>query len=80
MVGEFWIQVTHVTTRRLGTDDSQLGVDAIRLLKAPDGYPIPAAAYLFEFLSRPENVLIVAIDDGVPVGSDLPGFFGPPVS
>lgn len=54
--------------RRLGTEDSQLGVEAIRLLKAPDGYPIPSAAYLFEFLSRVENVLIVAMDGGFPVG------------
>ncbi len=54
--------------RRLGSDDSQLGVDAIRLLKAPDGYPIPSASYLLRFLSRPESVLIVASNDGVPVG------------
>jgi hypothetical protein len=51
--------------RRLGSDDSQLGVDAIQLLKAPDGYPIPSARYLLRFLSRPENVLIVAFNDGV---------------
>ena len=38
------------------------------MLKAPDGYPIPSARYLLRFLSRPENVLIVAFDDGVPVG------------
>ena len=63
-----FIQGARVKTRRLGTDDSQPGVDAIRLLKAPDGYPIPSAANLFEFLSRPENVPIVAIDEGVPVG------------
>jgi aminoglycoside 3-N-acetyltransferase I len=54
--------------RRLGSDDSQLGVDTIRLLKAPDGYPIPSARYLRRFLSCPENVWIVAFDDGVPVG------------
>ncbi len=54
--------------RRLGSDDAQSGVDAIRLLKALDGDPIPSAQYLRRFLSRPENVLIVAFDDGVPVG------------
>ena len=57
-----------VTVRRLAPDDSPLGVEAIRVLKAPDGYPVPSIAHLFEFLSRPENVLIVALDDGVPVG------------
>ena len=54
--------------RRLGIDDTQLAVDAIRLLKAPDGYPVPSAPYLREFLSRRENVLIVAIDGVAPVG------------
>lgn len=54
--------------RRLGSDDAQSGVDAIRLLKALDGDPIPSAQYLRRFLSRPENVLIVAFDDGLPVG------------
>jgi aminoglycoside 3-N-acetyltransferase I len=38
------------------------------VLKAPDGYPTPAPDYLVEFLSRPDNVLIVANDGGVPVG------------
>lgn len=54
--------------RRLGADDAQLGVEAIRLLKAPDGYPTPAVEYLRRFLARPENVFIVAIEDGTPVG------------
>lgn len=57
-----------VTVRRLAPDDSQLGVEAIRLLKAPDGYPVPSTAYLSDFLSRPENVFIVALHGGVPVG------------
>jgi aminoglycoside 3-N-acetyltransferase I len=57
-----------VTVRRLAPDDSQLGVEAIRLLKAPDGYPVPSTAYLSDFLSRPENVFIVAIDGSVPLG------------
>jgi ribosomal protein S18 acetylase RimI-like enzyme len=54
--------------RRLGPDDSALAADTIRQLKSPDGYPTPSVAYLSTFLSRAENVLIVAIDDGVPVG------------
>jgi aminoglycoside 3-N-acetyltransferase I len=57
-----------VAVRRLGSEDSQLGVEAIRALKAPDGYPVPSDAYLSDFLSRRENVFIVAIDCGVPVG------------
>lgn len=57
----------NLEVRRLGPGDSNLGVDAIRLLKAPDGYLIPSGAYLSEFLSRPENVLIVATDDRTPV-------------
>ena len=58
----------NLEVRRLRPNESELGVDVIRLLKAPDGYPIPSAAYLLRFLSRPENVLIVAIERGVPVG------------
>ena len=62
------IQETQMEVRRLGSDDAGLGVDAIRVLKAPDDYPVPSATYLLRFLSRPENVLIVAFDDGLPVG------------
>jgi hypothetical protein len=58
-----------VDVRRLGADESNLALDALRLLKAPDGYPTPAPEYLAQFLSRPDNVLIVATTDGVPVGS-----------
>src|SRR5918992_537066 len=54
--------------RRLGAHDSDLGARAIRLLKAPDGYPVPCAEYLAAFLSRPDNVLIVASEGGEPVG------------
>ena len=57
-----------VDVRRLGPDDGVLGADAIRLLKAPDGYPTPSAAYLSTFLSRAENVLIVALENQQPVG------------
>jgi ribosomal protein S18 acetylase RimI-like enzyme len=54
--------------RRLQSGGSRIGVDAIRRLKAPDGYPTPTDTYLEAFLSRPENVFIVAVDDTVPVG------------
>lgn len=54
--------------RRLGAHDSDTGARAIRLLKAPDGYPVPSAEYLAAFLSQPDNVLIVASDGGEPVG------------
>ncbi len=57
-----------VDVRRLGPDDCLLGADAIRLLKAPDGYPTPSATYLSTFLSRAENVLIVALEHGQPIG------------
>ena len=57
-----------VTIRRLASDDANLGVEAIRLLKAPAGYPVPSLAYLSTFLSRPENILLVAAQDGIPVG------------
>lgn len=57
-----------VEVRRLEPQDGDLGVTAIRVLKAPDGYPVPSAAYLSQFLSRSENVLIVALDADMPVG------------
>jgi ribosomal protein S18 acetylase RimI-like enzyme len=54
--------------RRLRTDEAHFGVDALRLLKAPDGYPIPSVEYLSRFLTRSDNLLIVAIDGDQPVG------------
>lgn len=54
--------------RRLGADESNLALEALRLLKATDGYPTPAPEHLAQFLSRPDNVLIVATADGAPVG------------
>lgn len=39
----------------------------MRLLKAPDGYPTPSTEYFTTFLSKPENVFIVAVDQE-PVG------------
>ena len=54
--------------RRLGVADCELGVNAVHLLKSPDGYPTPSADDMVKFLSCRANVLIVAIDHGVPVG------------
>ena len=48
--------------RRLQPAEAALGVEAIRLLKAPDGYPTPSTEYFEQFLSKPENVFIVAVD------------------
>lgn len=53
---------------RLGPGDAELAVEAIRLLKTPDGYPIPSSGHLSAFLSDRNNVLIAAVDHGVPVG------------
>jgi len=57
-----------MVTRRLTEQDAEIGVHAIRLLKSVDGYPIPSALYLSNFLSRPNNVFIVAVDGASPVG------------
>jgi aminoglycoside 3-N-acetyltransferase I len=54
--------------RRLGVSDAEVAADAIRLLKTSEGGPTPSAACLAGFLSRPENVLILASADGEPVG------------
>ena len=54
--------------RRLRTHEAHLGLDALRLLKGPDGYPMPSVEYLSRFLTRSDNVLIVAIDGDQPVG------------
>lgn len=58
----------NLEVRRLRPDECDFGVDVIRLLKAPDGYPIPSAAYFLRFLSRQENILIAATEHGIPVG------------
>ncbi len=60
--------VRDVQVLRLGPQDFRLAEDTVRLLKSPAGYPAPTAEYALTFLSRSENVLIVAINDGEPVG------------
>ena len=56
----------------LRREDSKLGVEAIRRLKAPDDYPVPSESYVEAFLSRPENVFIVAVEGTEPLGSHWP--------
>jgi ribosomal protein S18 acetylase RimI-like enzyme len=53
---------------RLRPGDSKIGQEAIRRLKGPDGFPTPTDAYFETYLSKSENVFIVAIDDTEPVG------------
>jgi ribosomal protein S18 acetylase RimI-like enzyme len=53
--------------RRLRPGESAIGIEAIRRLKAPDGYPTPTADYFETFLSRAQNVFVVAID-AQPIG------------
>ncbi len=57
-----------MTVRRLGPGEAAIGVEAIQLLRAPEGYPVPSAQYFSSLLSRPENVFLVAMEDGVPAG------------
>ena len=54
--------------RRLRLGDAGLGVETIRRLKAPEGYPEPTESYFDVFLARPENVFIVATDEDEPIG------------
>jgi hypothetical protein len=57
-----------VEVRRLGVADHEVGANAIRLLKSPDGYPTLSGKDMATFLSCEANGLIVASEDGVPVG------------
>jgi aminoglycoside 3-N-acetyltransferase I len=57
-----------IAVRRLGPDEAVLAIEAMRLLKAPDGYPVPSAAWVSAFLSRADNVLLVAVLADAPVG------------
>jgi ribosomal protein S18 acetylase RimI-like enzyme len=55
-----------LSVRRLGSDDSLAALDAIRALKSP--HADRTMESLRRFLSRSENVLIVASLDGRPTG------------
>ena len=54
--------------RRVGPAEAAIGVEAIRVLKAPNGYPFPSVDYVSWFVSRPQNVFLVAIKDGEAIG------------
>jgi ribosomal protein S18 acetylase RimI-like enzyme len=54
--------------RRLGSEDFDLAVEAVRKVKEPTPHPTFGSEYLKKFLSRPENVLIVAEQGGVVTG------------
>lgn len=53
---------------RLGTKDLDLALRAIRTLKMPLSQSALGDEYLKKLLSRPENILIVAAQEGVPIG------------
>jgi aminoglycoside 3-N-acetyltransferase I len=55
-----------MTVRRLTASDSQFAARSINLLKAPTEPVTPAT--LAQFLSRPENILLVVDDHGTPTG------------
>jgi GNAT superfamily N-acetyltransferase len=57
-----------VRVRRLGIEDAELAGEALRSLRgvAPEG--ASGDGYLRPFLARSENVLIVADEDGAPIG------------
>jgi ribosomal protein S18 acetylase RimI-like enzyme len=54
--------------RRLGTGELELAVEAIRTLREPTTQSTLIGEHLRKFLSRPENVLIVAEQEGMPTG------------
>lgn len=57
-----------VEVKRLKAAEAVTAVSAVRLLKTPDGYPLPSVEAMSRFLSRPENVLIIATMGDLPVG------------
>jgi aminoglycoside 3-N-acetyltransferase I len=56
-----------MTVRRLAPSDSAFAARAINALKEPTPAPVTAAT-LEQFLSRPENILLVADDEVAPTG------------
>ena len=54
--------------RRLGPDDAELALEAIRTIKRPALRPDFGVDDLANFLQRPSNVLIVASENGQPIG------------
>lgn len=58
----------HMQVRRLGTEDFERAVEAIQTVKKPKPHPTFSGEYLKKFLSRRENVLILAEQDSMPTG------------
>lgn len=54
--------------RRLETVDADLAAEAVRAVKGPAPDASFGKAYFRRFLARAENILIVADEDGLPVG------------
>ncbi len=57
-----------IQARRFRPDDAQLAFEVIGAIKEPESRPDFSADYLRRFLSRPQNVLIVALNDVEPAG------------
>ena len=51
-----------IEVRRLQPGGAAIGVRAIQRLKAQEGYPTRTPQYFQAFLSKAENVFVVAID------------------
>ena len=57
-----------MTVRRLGPEDAGLACQAIVAIKQPFAPSPPTPSDMERFLSRPENVLIAASEEGKPTG------------
>lgn len=54
--------------RRLGVDDAALAANALRSLKGPAPSEFSGGGHVRPLLSHTENILLVAEEDGAPVG------------
>jgi ribosomal protein S18 acetylase RimI-like enzyme len=57
-----------VRVRRLGIEDAELAEETLRALKGDAPEASSGDGSLRPFLARPENILIVADEDGAPIG------------
>jgi ribosomal protein S18 acetylase RimI-like enzyme len=57
-----------VQVNRLGIEDFELAVEAIRTVKKPAANSTFSNEYFLNFLARTQNILIVAQHEGVPTG------------
>jgi aminoglycoside 3-N-acetyltransferase I len=57
-----------MSVRRLRGEDLELAVETIRKFKEPNDHSSFSDEYLKKVLSRPENILIVAEQNGIPTG------------